>query len=99
MLDNEAKDRQVNTLLYCTGEEAENVLSSTSISDEDKKKYGKVLDKFNEYFAVRRNVIYERACFNCRVQYEDESAETYISELIEFCEYGILKDEMLRGCH
>ena len=98
-LDGEAEDRQVNTLLYCMGEEAENVLSSTGISDEDRKKYDKVVEKFDLYFAVRRNVIFERARFNRRVQHEGELAETYISELyelIEFCDYGNLKDEMLR---
>ena len=98
-LDGEAEDRQVNTLLYCMGEEAENVLSSTGISDEDRKKYDKVVEKFDLYFAVRCNVIFERARFNRRVQHEGELAETYISELyelIEFCGYGNLKDEMLR---
>ena len=88
-----------HTLLYCMGEEAENILSSTGISDEDKKKYDKVVEKFDLYFAVRRNLIFERARFNRRVQHEGESAETYISELyelIEFCDYGDLKEEMLR---
>ena len=60
-LDQEAEDRQVNTLLYCMGEEAENILSSTGISDEDKKKYDKVVEKFDLYFAVRRNLLFERA--------------------------------------
>ena len=98
-LDQEAEDRQVNTLLYCMREEAENILSSTGISDEDKKKYDKVVEKFDLYFAVRRNLIFERARFNRRVQHEGESAETYISELYElseFCDYGDLKEEMLR---
>ena len=39
------------------------------------------------------------ARFNRRVLHEGESAEVYISELyepIEFCDYGNLKDEMLR---
>ena len=67
--------------------------------DDNKKKYDKVVEKFDLYFAVRRNVICERARFNRRVQHEGESAETYISdlyELSEFCNYGDLKDEMLR---
>ena len=48
---------------------------------------------------MRRNVIFERARFNRRIQHEGQSAETYISdlyELSEFCNYGDLKDEMLR---
>lgn len=33
-LANEGETRQVSTLLYCMGEEAEDVLTSTEISDE-----------------------------------------------------------------
>ena len=48
---------------------------------------------------ARQNVILERARFNCRCQWEGESAEQYITALysfIETCEYGALHDEMLR---
>ncbi len=44
-------------------------------------------------------MIFERARFNRRSQREGESIEQYITELynlIEFCEYGELKEEMLR---
>lgn len=62
-------------------------------------KYDKFIEKFNLYFAVRRNVIFERVHFNCRVlQYKGESAGIYISELyelIEFYDSGDLKEEML----
>ena len=43
---------------YCLGEEAHDVLTSTSISAEDKKVYAKVLEKFDGYFDVRKNVIF-----------------------------------------
>ena len=98
-LDAEADPRQVDTLLYCMGEEADTVLASTHISAEDQKKYDAVVGKFDAYFKVRRNIIFERAKFNRRSQREGESAEQYITELyelIEFCEYGGLKEEMLR---
>ena len=55
------------------------------------------MGKFDKYFKVRRNTIFERARFNRRSQQEGESAEQYITklyELIEFCEYGEL-EEML----
>ena len=35
---------QVSTLLYCLGEEAEEVLVTTRISDDNKKKYQKVTE-------------------------------------------------------
>ena len=75
------------------------MLTSTNISDTDRKKYDSVMGKFDEHFKVRKNVIYERARFNRRDQKEGESAEEYITALyglIETCEYGALKEEMLR---
>ena len=98
-LATENDDRQISTLLYCMGEEAEAVLLSTNISAADRKKYENVMLKFDEFFKVRRNVIFERARFNRRVQKEGESADQFITalyELIETCEYGDLKGEMLR---
>ena len=58
-----------------------------------------VLDKFDSFFRVRRNVIYECARFNRRNQLENETAEQYIMELYrlaERCDYGALRDEMIR---
>ena len=91
--------RQVSTLLYCLGEEADDVLISTNISEEDRKVYNSVMAKFDEFFKVRKNVIFERAKFNCRNQLPGETAEQYITalySLIESCDYGNLKEEMLR---
>ena len=88
----------MSTLLYCLGEEADNVLTSTNISEENQKKYSEVMAKFNGFFKVRRNMILERAWFNHRFQREGESAEQYITVLyglVETCEYGNLQDEML----
>ena len=94
-----AELQQVSTLLYCIGEEAEAVLESTSITEDERKKYDDVLGKFEGYFKVRRNVIFERARFNRRCQQDGESAEKYITELYtlaENCNYGAMKDEMIR---
>ena len=54
----------MSTLLYCLGEEVDNILTSTNISEENRKKYDEVMAKFNGFFKVRRNVILERARFN-----------------------------------
>ena len=98
-LDKGEEARQVSTLLYCLGEEAHDVLTSTSISDEDRKKYAKVMEKLDAHFDVRKNVIFERARFNQRKQLDDETAEEYITALyglVETCEFGALKEEMIR---
>ena len=98
-LDKESDERKVSTLLYCLGPDADDVLTSTGIGDDDRKKYSKVIEKFDAHFKVRRNVIFERARFNKRDQLESESAEEYITalySLVETCDYGAMKDEMLR---
>ncbi len=98
-LDKEDGPRRVCTLLYCMGEDAEDVLASTDIKEDEKADYKIVLDKFDAYFKIRRNIIFERAKFNRRDQAEGESAEQYIAclyNLVETCEYGALKEEMLR---
>ena len=51
-LAQEDKLRQVSTLLYCLGEKADSVLASTNITDEDRKKYAPVLEKFDVFFQV-----------------------------------------------
>ena len=66
--------KQISTLLYCLGEEAEAVLSSTNVTADDRRKYDRILAKFDEYFQVRKNVIYECARFNRRNQKSGESA-------------------------
>ena len=59
-LSGESDTRQVSTVLYCMGEEVEDVISSTDITTEERKTYKTVLAKLNYYFKVRTNVILER---------------------------------------
>lgn len=75
------ESRQVSTLLYCLGEEAESVLASTGATADDRKEYSKIVDKLDTFFKARRNVIFERARFNRRNQQSKETAEQYIMVL------------------
>ena len=98
-LSAEGNPQQINTLLYCLGEEAESVLTSAGCEVGDDMPYATVMNALDAHFKVRRNVIFERARFNRRSQKDGESVEQYITELyslVEFCEYGALKEEMLR---
>ncbi len=81
------------------GEEAEDVLNATGISEEDKKDYAKVLQQFDDHFQVQKNLIYERARFNQRYQERGESVEVFITALhqaADTCEFGDMKDQMIR---
>eukprot|EP00731_Ephydatia_muelleri_P009750 Em0005g336a len=95
----ESELRKVSTLLYCLGPDAEDVLVSTNINSEERNKYCDVVKKLDDFFKVRRNVIFERARFNRRSQLDGETVDQYIAvlhNLAENCDYGMLKSELIR---
>lgn len=98
-LDASDEETQASTLIYAMGDEADDILKSFALSDEDNKKYRPVMDKFKAHFVKKRNVIYERARFNMRRQEEGETVDAFITtlySLAEHCGYGELHDEMIR---
>ena len=46
------------------GSEADDIMGSFSLSDEDSKKFGTIKAKFEAHFIKKRNVVFERAKFN-----------------------------------
>ena len=54
----------MNTLVYAMGDEADDILTSLGLTDEQKKEYETVKDKFEAHFVKRRNTIFERAKSN-----------------------------------
>jgi len=73
--------RQISSLLYCMGPEAEDVLNTTDVTATQRASYAAVVKKFDEHFGVRKNVIYERAKFNTRRQQPGETGDQYILAL------------------
>ena len=63
------------------GSKADDILCSFGLSEDEKKVYDTVRAKFDSYFELQRNVIFERAKFNQRRQQQGESVETFITEL------------------
>ena len=98
-LAKEEEESQINTLIYAMGDQADDILTSFKLSTSQQKQYHTVKTKFDEHFVVRRNVIFERAKFNRRRQEDGETVDTFITALhalAEYCDYGNLKDEMIR---
>lgn len=97
---NESSDaNQVNTLVYCMGDEADDVLRGLELTSVQRGQYEAVKKGFDSYFIPKKNVIYERARFNKRVQQPGEPVDAFITALYalsENCEYGQLHDELLR---
>ena len=58
-----------------------------------------VKDKFDSHFVIKKNVIYKRVIFNMRSQKEGEPIDSFITEvyaLTECCNFGNLRDELIR---
>ena len=81
------------------GEEGEDVLLALKIVDKAKMKYDEVVNAFDAYYGVRKNVIFERAKFNSRNQRDRESVEQYVVDLHSLarnCNFGALTEELIR---
>jgi hypothetical protein len=79
--------------------EADDIFASFELNEENKKKYAKVNEKFDNHFIVRRYVIFERAKFNKRKQEDSENVENVVTSLYtlsEHCGYNDLREEMIR---
>jgi len=73
-------------------------LTLLRLTQEQLSDYNTVMERLNEHFVVRRNVIFERAKFNMRQQETGESADNFITALhclAEHCGYGELYSEMI----
>ena len=89
----------MNTLLYSMGAEAEAIVRSRNLSDAQLKVYDTVKKEINDHFVPKRNVIFERARFNKRIQENGESVDKFIialHELSAYCDYGRLREQLIR---
>ncbi|XP_037520549.1 uncharacterized protein LOC119397183 [Rhipicephalus sanguineus] len=80
------------------GDKAEDALTALCLTAVNAKKYVKVIEAFDSHFVVKKNIIYERALFNRRIQDEGEPMTDFITSLYtlaERCDYGDFKDELI----
>ncbi|UYV85066.1 hypothetical protein LAZ67_X004444 [Cordylochernes scorpioides] len=98
-LINNPENEQVNMLVYCMGDNADDILLSYKIAGDQLEKYDKVIKCFESHSIPRRNIIYERTRFNQRCQQEGERVNYFITalhSLAEHCNFGVLYDELIR---
>lgn len=90
---------QVAVLLHCIGEACVDVYNTLGLTDEEKKKYGVVLKKFEDYFVPIKNESVNSHIFFTRNQEPGEMFDTYLTELKKLsidCNFGTLKDRLIR---
>ena len=96
-LTSKSEARQISTLLYCMGMKAEDIYSRFVHAAEEK--HDDVIADFDQHFALKRNIIFERVQFNRRVQEPRETADEFIvalHKLADTCDYGTLRDQLVR---
>ena len=57
-LTKESGEVQVATLIYCMGNDPENIYETFGLSDDEQKNVMRVLEKFDDHFVPQRNVIF-----------------------------------------
>ena len=95
-LDKQTGENQVNTMIYTMGEQADDIFISFEFTTKQEKNYEQVKERFENYFIIKRNVIFERAKFNSRNQQPGESVDIFITDLYglaRYCNFGVLKDD------
>ena len=53
-LSAESEKGQVSTLVCCLGKDAEDVLVSTNVAEDEHKRHKDVMTKFDDHFKIRR---------------------------------------------
>ena len=80
--------KQVNTLIYSMGDEADYILGSFRPSEEDGKTFEVVRTRFKSFFIKIEKHNYERVRFNLRRQEEGESFASFIKVLYALAEHA-----------
>ncbi len=99
-LAEKTKEVQAATLRSVMGPECRHVYRhNLNLTAEQQGDVKTILESLEAYFKPAKNVIYERYVFGCCKQEEGESIDNFVTRLREkaaTCDYGGLKDEMIR---
>lgn len=91
---------QAATLRTLMGPECRHVYKhNLQLTEAERGDVTNILDKLEEYFKPAKNVIYERYVFGCCKQEDGESIDNFLTRLREkaaTCDYGALRDELIR---
>lgn len=100
-LNLKSDEQQVNMLLYCMGEEADQLLTSLGISENDRKSYEDTVKHFDKYFKTKKNIFYQRTLFIQQNQKPGQKVDAYINDLYkmaEKCEWSCQDCNSRRYC-
>ncbi|UYV69248.1 K02A2.6-like [Cordylochernes scorpioides] len=86
--------------MYLMGDRADDIFRTFKFEkEEEATKIDSVLKAFDSHFCVRKNIIYERAKFNSRIQEDREPVDEFITSLYKLadsCEFEGLHEQLIR---
>ncbi|UYV62275.1 K02A2.6-like [Cordylochernes scorpioides] len=91
---------KIDLFMYLMGDRADDIFRTFKFEkEEEATKIDSVLKAFDSHFCVRKNIIYERAKFNKRIQEDREPVDEFITslyKLAESCEFEGLHEQLIR---
>ncbi|UYV77782.1 hypothetical protein LAZ67_15002242 [Cordylochernes scorpioides] len=91
---------KIDLFMYLMGDRADDIFSTVKFEkEEEATKIESVLKAFDSHFYVRKNIIYERAKFNSRIQEDREPVDEFITSLCKLadsCEFEGLHEQLIR---
>ncbi|UYV65139.1 K02A2.6-like [Cordylochernes scorpioides] len=91
---------KIDLFMYLMGDRADDIFRTFKFEkEEEATKIDSVLKAFDSYFCVRKNIIYERAKFNSRIQEDREPVDEFITSLYKLadsCEFEGLHEQLIR---
>ncbi|UYV72254.1 hypothetical protein LAZ67_9002361, partial [Cordylochernes scorpioides] len=90
----------IDLFMYLMGDRADDIFRAFKFEkEEEATKIDSVLKAFDSHFCVRKNIIYERAKFNSRIQEDREPVDEFITSLYKLadsCEFEGLHEQLIR---
>ncbi|UYV66076.1 K02A2.6-like, partial [Cordylochernes scorpioides] len=91
---------KIDLFMYLMGDRADDIFRTFKFEkEEEATKIDFVLKAFDSHFCVRKNIIYERAKFNSRIQEDREPVDefnTSLYKLADSCEFEGLHEQLIR---
>ncbi|UYV72487.1 hypothetical protein LAZ67_9003355 [Cordylochernes scorpioides] len=91
---------KIDLFMYLMGDRADDIFRTFKFEKkEEATKIDSVLKAFDSHFCVRKNIIYERAKFNSRIQEDREPVDEFITSLYKLadsCEFEGLHEQLIR---
>ncbi|UYV82860.1 hypothetical protein LAZ67_22001106 [Cordylochernes scorpioides] len=91
---------KIDLFMYLMGDRADDIFRTFKFEkEEEATNIDSVLKAFDSHFCVRKNIIYERAKFNSRIQEDREPVDEFITSLYKLadsCEFEGLHERLIR---